>query len=65
MLRKILCMDLVAREAWYHNHCRRNYTRKDNRHPILTESEASKMLDSETFTTNIICSYIKDNILAA
>ena len=26
MLRKIHCMDLVAREAWYHNHCRRNYT---------------------------------------
>ena len=34
MLRKILGMDLIAREA-YQNHCRRKYTRMDTRNSTI------------------------------
>ena len=46
MLHKIRDQDLVAREAHYHNHCRRKYTREDSWHSTLKESEALKAYDA-------------------
>ncbi|MES9950704.1 MAG: hypothetical protein ABW118_17235 [Candidatus Thiodiazotropha sp.] len=65
MLCKILGMDLIAREAHYHNHCRRNYTRMDCRNPTFKTSEASKMLDAHAEAFAYISSYIEQTILAS
>ena len=65
MLHKIRDQDLVAREAHYHNHCRRKYTREDSRHSTLKESEASKAYDAHNEAFAYISSYIEENILTA
>ena len=65
MLRKILGMDLIAREAHYHNHCRRNYTRMDSRNPTIKTSETSKLFDAHTEAFSYISKYIEETILAA
>lgn len=38
--------DLVAREAWYHNACRRKYTRSEARQNSHKDSEASKSIEA-------------------
>ena len=65
MLRKIRGLDLIAREAHYHNHCRRNYTRMTSRKPTFKTSEASQLLDAHTHTFSYISAYIENTILAA
>ena len=65
MLCKIRGMDLIAREAHYHNHCRRNYTRMDCRNPTFKTSETSQILDAHTEAFAYISSYIEQTILAA
>ena len=65
MLRKIRGLDLIAREAHYHNHCRRNYTRMTSRYPTFKTSEASQILDAHTHAFSYIAAYIENTILAA
>ena len=65
---KILCkvhrQDLQAREAWYHNYCRRNYTRDiGERHVTHTDSESSQSQAAHNAAFKYISKYIEDHII--
>ena len=65
MLRKKCGLDLIAREAHYHNHSRRNYTRMTSRNPTFKTSEASEILDAHTHVFSYISAYVDNTILTA
>ena len=64
---KLICkvegQDLVAREAWYHNACRRKYTRSDARHVSHKHSEASKSIEAHQSAFDFLCFYIEKHII--
>ena len=47
LLCQIRGIDLIAKEAHYHNHCRRSYTRNEMRHSANPNSEASAVTPTE------------------
>ena len=53
---RIRDIDLIAKEAHYHNHCRRSYTRSDVRRPINPNSETSAVLSAHKKA--YICIYV-------
>ena len=64
---KILCkvrgQDLQARETWYHNCCRRNYTRDiGERHVTHTDSESSQSQAAHNAAFKYISKYIEGRI---
>lgn len=60
---KIQTQDLVAREAWYHNVCRRKYTRSEARHVSHEGSESSQSEAAHKQAFEFISSYIEKNII--
>lgn len=63
MLLKIQNQDLVAREAHYHNLCRRKYTRDKTRHTTHENSEATKSQEAHKDSFEYLCRHIEDSIL--
>ena len=54
----------MAREARYHNHCRRDYTRKNSRRPKAScESESLVEQVAHREACKYICSYVETNII--
>ena len=53
MLRKIRGLDLIAREAHYHNHSRHNWTRMASSSPTFKLSEVSQILDANTHASSL------------
>ena len=64
LLCRIRDSDLVAREAHYHNHCRRAYTRNEERHSGSADSETLAMLEAHRKAFEMLCHYIQENIIA-
>jgi hypothetical protein len=65
---KLLCIiqdvDLIAREAHYHNSCRRNFTRKDIRNPTPDpNSETSGQIQAHETAFEHLCEYVQTNII--
>ena len=64
---KLLCkvrdQDLIAREAWYHNCCRKNYTRSTKRHTTKEDSESSQEKAAHNAAFQHICRYMEEIIL--
>lgn len=55
-------IDLIAKEAKYHNSCRRDYTRRDSRYPERNEFVTElKRAHSESF--NYLIGYIEESII--
>ena len=63
ILRKVRDQDLRAREARYHNHCRKNYTRNKTRHTSHEDSESSQSQAAHNAAFQFIRSYIEEHIL--
>ena len=63
ILRKVRGQDLRAREARYHNHCRRNYTRNKTRHLSHEDSESSQSQAAHNAAFQFIKSYIEKHLL--
>ena len=63
LLGKISQQDLVAKEAHYHNQCRRNYTRNQSRHVPHEGSESSKTQQAYGDAFEYLCSYIEEQIM--
>ena len=63
LLGKISQQDLVAKEAHYHNHCRRNYTRNQSRHVPHEGSESSKTQQAHGDAFEYLCTYIEEQIM--
>ena len=64
ILLKVRDQDLRAREARYHNHCRRNYTRNKTRHTSHEDSESSQSQATHiSGFTNPFCSDVNPNEL--
>ena len=64
LLCQIHDIDLVAREAHYHNHCRRAYTRNQVRHSGSADSETLAVLEAHRKAFELLCYYIQENIIA-
>ena len=64
LLCQIRDIDLVAREAHYHNHCRRAYTRNQVRHSGSADSETLAVLEAHRKAFELLCYYIQENIIA-
>ena len=58
LLREIIDQDLVAREACYHNSCRREYTRPERLDTVKDASEETEMQDSHRRAFDHICKYV-------
>ena len=56
-------IDLVAREAHYHNYCLRIYTRSEVRRSLSGDSEAFIMLEAHKNAFDYLCSYIEEHII--
>ena len=63
LLCQIRDIDLIAKEAHYHNHCRRSYTRSDVRRPINPNSETSAVLSAHKKAFDSLCKYVQENII--
>lgn len=63
LLCKIQNQDLVAREAYYHSACRKNYTRKDTRHVSHSNSDSTKSQKAHGDSFEYLCRYMEDHIL--
>ena len=63
MLCKVRDQDLRAREARYHNCCRREYTRSSTRHTGHKDSESTQSQAAHNDAFQFICSYIQEHIL--
>ena len=63
ILRKVRDQDLMAREARYHNCCRREYTRSRTRHTTHKDSESAQSLSAHNNAFQFICNYIQEHIL--
>ena len=65
MLCRISDTDLFAREAHYHNHCRRAYTRDQVRHSGSADSETAAVLDilQKAFELLSNIAYIQENVI--
>ena len=63
ILRKVRDQDLWAREARFHNCCRREYTRSSSRHTSHEDSESTRSQAAHSEAFQFICSYIQDHIL--
>ena len=64
LLLKIRDMDLLAKEAWYHSSCRRNYTRKEDRNKKSVcdaKAKASIFAHGEAF--DYICKVVDRDII--
>lgn len=53
----------MAREAWYHNACRREYIRSDAKHVSHKDSEASKSIEAHQSAFDFLCVYIEKYII--
>lgn len=60
---KILGQDLVAREAYYHNACRRKYTRSEARHVPHEDSESSKSQAAHNDAFQFLSCYVEEQII--
>lgn len=68
-------VDLIAREAWYHESCRKAYTRKEERHTPKyssneerTEAESRKSVQSAEEEAHLLafqylCKYVEEHII--
>ena len=56
---KISQQNLVANEAHYQKHCRRNYSRNQSRHVPHDGSESSKTQQAHSDAFEYLCSYIE------
>ena len=65
MFRQIRLQGLIAREAQYYKHCKRDYARLDNRHSTTKVLESYKIKDAHDDAFSFICSHIEENILAS
>ena len=63
ILRKVRDQDLIAREARYHNCCRREYTRSRTRHTTHKDSESAQSLSAHNDALQYIFNYIQEHIL--
>ena len=63
MLCQIRGIDLIAKEAHYHNHCRRSYSRNEMRHSTNPNSEASAVLNAHRKAFESFCNYVQENII--
>ena len=63
ILRKVRDQDLRAREARYHELCRRNYTRSITRHVSHADTESAQSQAAHNDAFEFICGYIQENIL--
>ena len=63
MLCKVHDQDLRAREAHYHNVCRRNYTRSKKRHTSHEDSESSQLQTAHNAAFQYIISYVEEYIV--
>ena len=63
ILRKVRGQDLRGREARYHNHCHRNYTRNKTRHLSHEDSESSQSQAAHKAAFQFIRSNIEKHIL--
>ena len=57
-------VDLLVREAHYHNSCRRAYTRNENRRSLNSDSEAAIMLEAHRKSFEHLCGYIEEHIIS-
>ena len=64
LLCKTMDQNLVTREAYSHNLCRRYYTWESSKTPTYRESEKAKSAEAHTKAFEYICAYIEGNILA-
>ena len=62
MLCRIRDINLVAREAHYHNHCRRAYTRDQVRHSGSADSKRAAVLEAHQKAFKLLSHYIQENI---
>ena len=63
MLCRIRDVHLRAKEAHYHNYCRRAYTRDENRHSTSPNSETSAILSAHQVAFELLCEYVQENII--
>ena len=64
VLQKILGLNLVAREAKYHNTCRRDYTRSESRHESKQpDTDVAKNLEAHKKAFAYICDYVEKHII--
>ena len=63
MLCRIRDIDLVAREAHYHNHCRQAHTRDQVRHSGSADSETAIVLEAHHKAFELLSHYIQENII--
>lgn len=65
LLGKIKDVDLCAREAYYHNSCRKSYTRKDDRHAHYeVDEELVEQHTAHQEAFDYICSYVQEHIIS-
>ena len=63
ILRKVSDQDLRAREARYHESCRKDYTRRATRHTTHEDSAASQSQTAHNAAFQFVISYIEENLL--
>ena len=63
LLCQIRGIDLIAKEAHYHNRCRRSYTRNEMTHSTNPNSEASAVLNAYRKVFELLCNYVHKNII--
>lgn len=64
MLLKVRNVDLVAKEAHYHNKCRLDYTRDVDRHAnICPKQDIKEMHDAHENALNYIVQHIDESIV--
>lgn len=63
LLCKIRDQDIVAREARYHECCRRKYTRQDARNPKSQNTEYLNITQAHADSFEYICDYIEESII--
>ena len=63
LLCRIRDVDLRAKEAHYHNCCRRAYAKDENRHSASPTSETSAILSAHREVFELLCEYVQENII--
>ena len=64
LLHTVSDVDLLAREAHYHNSCRWAYTRNENRHSLNSDSDVAIMLEAHRKSFEQLCGYIEEHIVS-